>query len=78
MTIILIIGKYNGHFLYLAYKELRINILIIRRKVIIKNIYLWKTSIYIYKKYQPIIVRLSIITIIGRYFITNHFIGIWH
>lgn len=32
MTIILIIGKYNGHFLYLAYKELRINILIIRRK----------------------------------------------
>ena len=38
MTIILIIGKYNGHFLYLAYKELRINILIIRRKsVIIKN-----------------------------------------
>lgn len=32
MTIILIIGKYNGHFLYLAYKELWINILIIRRK----------------------------------------------
>ena len=32
MTIILIIGKYNGHFLYLAYKELPINILIIRRK----------------------------------------------
>ena len=32
MTIILIIGKYNGHFLYLAYKELRVNILIIRRK----------------------------------------------
>lgn len=32
MTIILIIGKYNGHFLYLAYKELQINILIIRRK----------------------------------------------
>mgnify|MGYP007094894707 CR=1 FL=1 len=77
MTIILIIGKYNGHFLYLAYKELRINILIIRRKVIIKNIYLWKTSIYIYKN-TTIIVRLSIITIIGRYFIANHFIGIWH
>lgn len=36
MTIILIIGKYNGHFLYLANKELRINILIIRRNVNIK------------------------------------------
>jgi hypothetical protein len=38
MTIILIIGKYNGHFLYLAYKKLQINILIIRRNV---NIKIW-------------------------------------